>query len=229
MIEVEGCNVPSGVPDQPFSDAETKLGAMNRARGAKETDSARSFDFYAGIISSAMPSAPFVRKPLIEPVRLRFPTRSIRKNVGLEGGLEVDAEGKMQCFAWMVVFGGGDGPQKVGAARTATFEIPEKVRESRRSFRSVGWSRQSSFVSADAFQVAALVREGMELGHADDAVFKEYVPCPSHVNMRANSGLLPTHQIVLSHTLSFANLHDSSPARTRSRKGARSGSSPTAS
>lgn len=46
---------------------------------------------------------------------------------GLEGGLEVDEDGKMQCFAWMVVLSGGDGEEKLGAARTATFEIPEKV------------------------------------------------------------------------------------------------------
>ena len=50
---------------------------------------------------------------------------------GLEGGLEVDADGKMQCFAWMVLLSGGDGAEKVGAARTATFEIPEKVRDKR--------------------------------------------------------------------------------------------------
>ena len=29
-VEVEGCSVPSGVADQPMSDAETKRGAMNR-------------------------------------------------------------------------------------------------------------------------------------------------------------------------------------------------------
>ena len=45
-IEVEGCSVPSGVSDQPFSDSETKLGAMNRARGAKLQGGA--FDFFAG-------------------------------------------------------------------------------------------------------------------------------------------------------------------------------------
>ena len=44
---------------------------------------------------------------------------------GLEGGLEEDKEGKLQCFAWMVVLAAtGD---KIGSARTATFELPEKV------------------------------------------------------------------------------------------------------
>ena len=30
VVEAEGCNVPSGVADQPMSDDETKRGAMNR-------------------------------------------------------------------------------------------------------------------------------------------------------------------------------------------------------
>jgi inosine/xanthosine triphosphatase len=33
-IEVTGVPVPSGVPDQPWGDAETRRGAENRARGA---------------------------------------------------------------------------------------------------------------------------------------------------------------------------------------------------
>ena len=110
-IEVHGCNVASGVPDQPMSDQETKQGAMNRARGAQAAGG--GFDFF----------------------------------VGVEGGLEVDTDGKMQCFAWMVVLGGGVHSGRMGLARTATFELPEKV--------------------------SALVRGGMELGHADDVVFKD--------------------------------------------------------
>ncbi|EKX35870.1 hypothetical protein GUITHDRAFT_118017 [Guillardia theta CCMP2712] len=61
---------------------------------------------------------------------------------GLEGGI-VEEEGKLICFAWMFVLSAKDG--KVGSARTATFELPEKV--------------------------AKLVREGVELGEADDRVF----------------------------------------------------------
>src|SRR5690242_2111743 len=33
-----GLSVPSGVPDQPFSDATTLLGARNRAEGARAAD-----------------------------------------------------------------------------------------------------------------------------------------------------------------------------------------------
>ena len=35
-VQVRGVTVPSGVPDQPWGDAETIRGAMARARGARE-------------------------------------------------------------------------------------------------------------------------------------------------------------------------------------------------
>jgi inosine/xanthosine triphosphatase len=46
-IQVEGISVPSGVPDQPFSSQETLLGAMNRAKAAREK--APQADFWVGI------------------------------------------------------------------------------------------------------------------------------------------------------------------------------------
>jgi inosine/xanthosine triphosphatase len=61
--------------------------------------------------------------------------------VGLEGGIE-DIDGDMQAFAWIVV-GGKDG--LIGKGKTGTFFLPG--------------------------QIASLVREGKELGEADDIVF----------------------------------------------------------
>ena len=40
MHHVEGIGVPSGVSDQPMSEEETRLGAYNRAQGAKDVDEA---------------------------------------------------------------------------------------------------------------------------------------------------------------------------------------------
>jgi inosine/xanthosine triphosphatase len=62
--------------------------------------------------------------------------------VGIEGGLESLESGEMQGFAWIVVRGQG----RMGKSRTATFILPQEV--------------------------AQLVREGKELGDADDLVFK---------------------------------------------------------
>jgi inosine/xanthosine triphosphatase len=63
-------------------------------------------------------------------------------SVGLEGGIAVDPLSQtMECFAWICVFDG----QKVGSARTASFALPDRIKE--------------------------LVLGGLELGLADDRVF----------------------------------------------------------
>ena len=65
--------------------------------------------------------------------------------VGLEGGLE-ERDGGFHAFAWVVALGTGSDTGVVeGRSRTASFELPPPVAE--------------------------LVRQGMELGHADDQVF----------------------------------------------------------
>ncbi len=103
-FEIITVSVPSGVPDQPRSDAETLSGAENRADGARR----------------ACPEADYW--------------------VGLEGGIDDDGE-EMSAFAWVVV----RSPSGSGRSRTATFTLPAEI--------------------------AALVRQGRELGEADDIVF----------------------------------------------------------
>lgn len=63
--------------------------------------------------------------------------------VGIEGGIE-DTKRGMECFAW-IVFISRD--SVIGKAKTATFYLPPKVAE--------------------------LIKEGKELGEADDIVFKK--------------------------------------------------------
>lgn len=64
-------------------------------------------------------------------------------SIGLEGGISTKDEVKsIECFAWMVIYNG----TTLGISRTATFFLPEAI--------------------------AILVRGGMELGDADDAVFQ---------------------------------------------------------
>jgi inosine/xanthosine triphosphatase len=101
---VEAVSVPSGVKDQPLSDAETLRGARTRAARARE----------------AAPAADYW--------------------VGIEGGIE-EVEGGMTAFAWIVVL--ADGSE--GRGRSGTFFLPEPV--------------------------ARLVREGTELGEANDLIF----------------------------------------------------------
>jgi inosine/xanthosine triphosphatase len=103
-LDVTGVAVPSGVSDQPMTDAETLRGAYNRAHNARQ----------------AQPEADYW--------------------VGIEGGVE-EFDGAMQVFAWIVVMGNG----QVGRGRTGTFILPDEI--------------------------TALIHQGVELGHADDAVF----------------------------------------------------------
>lgn len=61
--------------------------------------------------------------------------------VGIEGGVDTQS-GSVESFAWVAVIGKDE---RTGKARTAAYYLPEET--------------------------AQLVREGMELGHADDLVF----------------------------------------------------------
>lgn len=61
--------------------------------------------------------------------------------IGIEGGVDFDEHGEMMAFAWVVI----DNGQHLGKARSGSFYLPPGITE--------------------------LVREGRELGEADDIVF----------------------------------------------------------
>ncbi len=104
---VEGLAVPSGVADQPQSDAETLRGALQRAEAARRL----------------RPQAAYW--------------------VGIEGGVQWEGD-DLWSFAWVAVL---DVEGRWGRARSGTFLLPPPV--------------------------AQLVRQGYELGTADDMVFGE--------------------------------------------------------
>lgn len=142
-VEVTPCpDASSGVSDQPVGDEETKRGAENRALAALE------------IASSSSSSG------------------TIDFGVGLEGGVVVDADDDrtaLWCMAWMAVVGSdsdrccscrrdsgedanerssGDGSKRVwGRGRTGAFPLPPEI-------------------------CRLVTEEGMELGDADDKVFR---------------------------------------------------------
>mmetsp|Transcript_113583 Transcript_113583/g.222718 ORF Transcript_113583/g.222718 Transcript_113583/m.222718 type:complete len:189 (+) Transcript_113583:68-634(+) len=75
-VSTEKFNVPSGVSDQPMTDAETKAGAQNRAKAA-----------YAAYQRAHDGIAPFL-------------------SVGLEGGVQQCDNSELECFAWIAVYNG---------------------------------------------------------------------------------------------------------------------------
>lgn len=105
-IICDSVNVPSGVSDQPSSNAETLEGALTRAHRAKD----------------------------------KFPNADYW--VGVEGGVHEEF-GNMTSFAWICI----KSPNGMGKARSGTFMLPEPIAE--------------------------LIRQGKELGEADDIIFKQ--------------------------------------------------------
>jgi len=106
-FEVQPVTVPSGVSPQPLSDAETLMGAANRARAAREFEG--EADFWLGIEGGLQPSPGEVNAYL--------------------------------SFSWVVVLG----RNKAGRGRSASYELPKAICD--------------------------LIRQGMELGDADDLIF----------------------------------------------------------
>jgi inosine/xanthosine triphosphatase len=104
-IHAEGLSVPSGVSQQPMTDAETLQGAFNRARNGR----------------AACPDGDYW--------------------VGIEGGCE-EKQDTLFAYAWVVVLS-SDG--LIGRGRTGAFGLPQEIID--------------------------LVRQGIELGEADDRVF----------------------------------------------------------
>jgi len=51
-LSVEGQAIPSGVPDQPWGDAETRQGALNRARAMLTAEAAYGVGFEGGLIDT---------------------------------------------------------------------------------------------------------------------------------------------------------------------------------
>lgn len=136
-VNMHGISVPSGVPDQPMGDAETKKGAYNRAKACYHS---------------------YLEKFQIEP----------HLAIGLEGGLEVDEGDVLACMAWIVVFGKRSteildwtSSNDCNQYHLDTPDIP-----------SWGIAKTASFFLPP--QICALVKDGLELGDADDQVFSRF-------------------------------------------------------
>ena len=135
QVVISSHDVPSGVPDQPWGDLETRQGALNRAAACHAAH------------LEATGSAPHFA-------------------VGLEGGVceenlaeqhpnVAGLKSAVQCFAFMAIMGAGvtpDSPPRWGIARTASFQLPQKI---------------ISLMRGEGGQPP------MELGDADDAVFSD--------------------------------------------------------
>ena len=114
-IEISEHDVPSGVPDQPWGDEETRQGALNRAMACHAAHASANGglppDFAVGLEGGVVEEDLGARHASVP---------------GLSGGSMVT------CFAFMAIMGaaldGGAGaPPRWGIARTASFQLPPKI------------------------------------------------------------------------------------------------------
>ena len=153
-IVISSYSVPSGVADQPFGDIETRDGAKNRAMAA-----------YNAACSEAKENNKLDDAPDFA--------------VGLEGGLEkivYENHDELWCMAWMAIVG-----SKSKACTSAKAEDDDYCPLHGES-KSLTWgyAKTGSFLLPPAI-CDLVLNKGMELGHADDVVFKR-------VNSKHGSG-----------------------------------------
>jgi inosine/xanthosine triphosphatase len=95
----------------------------------------------SGVSAQPMSDAETLQGALNRAARARALHPAVTYTVGIEGGIDVYRD-NLLVFAWVVVLGSSG---RAGKSRTAAFVLPDEV--------------------------SALVRQGIELGEADDQVF----------------------------------------------------------
>ncbi|KAL7542912.1 hypothetical protein ACHAXR_012760 [Thalassiosira sp. AJA248-18] len=159
QIVISSHSVPSGVSDQPFGDIETRKGAMNRAKAAYD----------AATCSDSGNNQPDFA-------------------VGLEGGLDTTTAGQngqnmppkdeLWCMAWMAILGSNSNSCITAKAEGDNFSSEGKMAGESKS--CWGYAKTGSFLLPPAI-CELVMNDNMELGHADDKVFKR-------VNSKHGSG-----------------------------------------
>lgn len=168
-------NAPSKVNDQPIGDDETLLGAKNRALGALEA---------ARTLCNCNTDEEDYGSPDF--------------GVGLEGGIDIrllneggkNEEKELWCMAWMAIVGTNSSICTCCKHDSSTFEISstsvissnEKSEQNENPSSDLKWgiSKTASFKLPQKIS-NLILNEGLELGHADDAVF-------NRVNSKQGSG-----------------------------------------
>jgi len=143
-VSVTSVSVPSGVPDQPMGDEQTRQGALNRACNASNLPSGpgQAADFFVGLEGGCVFEA-----PVEIPSSQSAPARPQQ----------------LSCFAWGIVVKRGS--SVVGAARTASFQLPDCVAQ------LVAQVRSSLPLLSKRVMSHHFVLQGVEIGVADDQVF----------------------------------------------------------
>jgi len=144
-VHVHGYAVPSGVPDQPVGHQETLQGAVNRALvAAAAHNSATKIDFSVGLEGGVVLGGG-LQMPVQAGAAAVAPGLPAPQQAAPAAEVPTPlTEPTLSCFAYMAVLHCGSG--KWGHASTGSFPLPPPVTH--------------------------LLLQGVELGKADDQVFK---------------------------------------------------------
>ena len=156
QLQIQGFDVPSGVPNQPFGDAETQQGAQHRAQAA--------YQAYRDRADNESHRAPHLAVGLEGGLEWLNTSASSNSNGSNNNDTTTNTKQDLFCMAWMAVYGKRDAvtvEALASAADTTTYSGDRKP--------VYGLAKTALFAIPDA--VAALVKEGVELGEADDRVF----------------------------------------------------------
>lgn len=166
-IHVTSHNAPSGVSDQPYGDAETKLGAVNRANAAWE-DAKTSVPDSVKALGKAVPDFSVGLEGGVEEApRSTAGIMAAARSGGSsgEGGETKASAAVLWCMAWMAIRGTGSSTCTLAKAPDSSYKA-----DTDGTAEAVwGFGRTGSFELPP--EVARLVHGGMELGDADDQVF----------------------------------------------------------
>jgi len=143
-----GADSQSGVPDQPFGDEQTLLGAYNRLASVASLPQHSSSLLCAieGGIGWAAPAPALTAAQTAAPVQLGQQQGSLPASQQQQWEQQREQQRQqrsLECFAWVVVQAPGG---RCSHARSASFLLPQAVSD-------------------------LILDEGLELGAADDRVF----------------------------------------------------------
>jgi len=192
-IIVSSYDAPSGVPDQPFGDAETRQGATNRAKAAYDAACANVAnggyepDFAVGLEGGLEKVRSSQLKSSSTPKSSKRGKKKRQSEIDEDGDGQEEEE--LWCMAWMAVVGksisvesssnvdveakadddddGDDDNSTSSSPKVKTTTTPSASAPRTKW----GYAKTSSFLLPPSLADLVL-HQNMELGDADDAVFQ---------------------------------------------------------
>jgi inosine/xanthosine triphosphatase len=168
-FEISGFDVDSRVPNQPFGDQETLQGAKNRAQAAYQAY--RNAHQRTPHLAVGMEGGlewvdhhhGWEQEPANEDAAASETGNDDHTGTTTATSSSSSATGKLYCMAWMAIFGRREA---ITVELFATAALESYCADNTPVF---GLAKTSMFPIPD--EVAALVKQGIELGEADDRVF----------------------------------------------------------